>query len=83
MPHAYFEIQPHVGERLLSDEGLAVLLLNIEKGVAGVKWYRNPSSFYYRLPSASCWTLGRRVRSTWGTYRTWQARAQISVQGKD
>ena len=66
-PPAYFATQPHVGERLLGDEGLVVLLLNIEKSVAGVKWYRNPLSFYYRLPSASCWTLERRVRSTWGT----------------
>ena len=67
VPQAYFATQPHVGERLLSDEGQAVLLFNIEKGVAVVKWYHNPSSFYYRLPSASCWTLERRVRSTWAT----------------
>ena len=55
VPQAYFETQPHVGERLLSDEGLVVLLLNIENGVAGLKWYRQ--SLLTLLSSSFCLVL--------------------------
>ena len=44
-----------MGERLLSDEGLAVLLLNIENGVAGLKWYRQ--SLLTLLSSSFCLVL--------------------------
>ena len=55
VPQAYFATQPHMGERLLSDEGLVVLLLNIENAVLGVKWYRQ--SLLTLLSSSFCLVL--------------------------
>ena len=78
-------MKPHMGERLFSDEGLAVLLLNIENGVAGLKWYRQFISphfvIVFLLPRVGPWYAGCAARGQ--LYRTWQSRSQISVQRRD